>query len=109
MSTIDLLAECTAAGISISRDGDDLRIRASRDADLARLATRIRDNKPALHEQLLKQEIMALAHGPTDSFDRERFNTLFAEWKARYGVPWDAPEEQPASALTRIDSVQEGA
>jgi hypothetical protein len=94
MTVSHLLAECAATGITIVRDGDDLRVRAAHDADLTTVAPRIREHKLALHEALLQREIMALAHGSTETFDRSRFDALFAEWRTRYDLPWGQEEKQ---------------
>lgn len=90
MNAETLLAECAAEGIAIIRDGDDLRIRASSSADLTALVALVQAHKSELHEALLRQEIMALAYGPTDAFDRSRFNARYAEWEQRYRIPREA-------------------
>jgi hypothetical protein len=95
MSALPLLAELADAGITLVRDGDNLRIRADKTIDLSAFAPRIRQHKPALHEALLQKEIITLAHGPTDSFDRARFDVLFGEWKAQYAFSWDQKEGLP--------------
>jgi hypothetical protein len=75
----------STAGVRLERAGDRLRVLAR--TDVNSVTERVRDHKPVLQEALLQREIVELACGPREAFDRTRFDSLYAEWEQRYLVP----------------------
>lgn len=85
----------TTADIRLVRDGDRVRILARPGTDVSSVTEQVRELKSVLHEALLQREIMALAHGPSSTFDRARFDALYTEWEQRYRLPREAKGELP--------------
>jgi hypothetical protein len=77
----------STAGVRLERAGDRLRVLARPGTDVNSVTERVRDHKPVLQEALLQREIVELACGPREAFDRTRFDSLYAEWEQRYLVP----------------------
>jgi TubC N-terminal docking domain len=71
------LAELEAAGVTVARDGDNLRVRGNPGVRLTQYTDRIRDRKPALLAELLKGEIMAALNGEPASFNRPHYDELW--------------------------------
>lgn len=100
----------SSMGIRLEREGDSLRmlIRPGADADAAR--ERVRNLRDVLYEEVLQREMVELACGPSEQFDREKFDALFALWQEKYGVPWDTPSDMlPPAAVTRYEALKLGA
>ncbi len=82
MNACDLLAELDAAGITITRDGDNLNVRGAPGVSLAPYLDRIREHKPALLAELLKVRIVAVLNVEREHFDRPEYQRLLARWNA---------------------------
>jgi hypothetical protein len=78
-----LLAELAASGIGLTREGDNLRVRAEPGVSLAPHRERISAHKPTLLAELrLREEIVAAASAAQHAFDRQHFDTLWERWHA---------------------------
>jgi hypothetical protein len=80
VSVSGLLAEVAAAGIQVTRDGDNLRVRVRRGTSLAPYMERITANKPALLRELLQRQIVQTLDVDRDDFDRPAFDALWVRW-----------------------------
>jgi anti-sigma-K factor RskA len=82
LSASALLDALCAAGVRVSREGEDLRAVCDPGVRLAPFADAIRGHKPAILAELrLRERIVAAATAPTESFDREGYDALWAEWR----------------------------
>ena len=83
MTVPALLAELDAAGVSVTREGDNLNVRGAPGVSLAPYLDRIRDDKPGLLAELqLREQIMAAASAAQDAFDRAAYDELWRRWHA---------------------------
>ena len=83
MSAATLLAELEAAGVHLSLAGDALRVQTRPGVSIAPYRERIATHKPALLLDLLKAAIVAAATAPSDDFDRQHFDRLWAQHEAQ--------------------------
>ena len=84
MSAAALVAVLDAAGIYVSRAGDNLRVRAQPGVSLAPSAEDLRQHKQALLAELrLREEIVAAASVSHARFDRARYDELWRRWSER--------------------------
>jgi hypothetical protein len=78
-----LLAELEATGVRLSLAGDDLRYRTQPGVSIGPYREQITAHKPALLALLAVQdEIVAAASVARAAFDRQHFDSLWAEWHA---------------------------
>jgi hypothetical protein len=82
MSAAGLLADLHAAGITIIRHGDNLRVRGALGVELAPHLAAVKAHKPALLAELLKGEIVAALYTDPRDFDRDGYLALVALWRA---------------------------
>ena len=82
MNARDLLAELDAAGITVTREGDTLRVRGNPGVSLAPYGERLTAHKPALLAELLKVRIVAVLNVERECFDRPEYQRLLARWNA---------------------------
>jgi hypothetical protein len=83
VSASSLLDELAAAGIRLSRDGNDLAADVLPGAILDPYRDRIREHKPALQTLLaLQDDIIRAASAARDAFDRQHFDALWERWHA---------------------------
>lgn len=76
MTARTLLAELEAAGVRLSREGDELRYQTRPEVRIEPYRALIAANKPALLVELIRAEILAAVHGEPEHFDRERYEAL---------------------------------
>ena len=82
MSAATLLAELEDAGVRLSLAGDDLRYQTRPGVRIASFAEYITANKRELLMELLQREIVAAVDVEPEHFDRQRYDALWARWKA---------------------------
>ena len=82
MTARELLVDLVAAGITVTREGDNLRVRALPGVSLTPRLDCIRDHKPALLAELLQVRIVALLDVEREHFDRPEYERLLAMWNA---------------------------
>jgi hypothetical protein len=76
-----LLDELTAAGVSLTRSGDDLHYRTHPGVSIAPYCDQIITYKPALLTLLaLQEEIVRTAGAARDAFDRAAYDVLWERW-----------------------------
>jgi hypothetical protein len=80
-----LLAQLRSVGITLTREGDHLRVRALPGVALAPHLDQVRANKPALLRALLQEQIMAALTVAPDRFDRDGYRRLVVLWKQHGG------------------------
>jgi hypothetical protein len=80
MRATQLLAELAAAGIDVSRAGDNLRVRAHPGVRLTPHVACLRQHKSALLAELLKREIVAAVTVDAAEFDRPGYERLLTLW-----------------------------
>jgi hypothetical protein len=85
MSASALLDHLLTAGIAITREGDNLRVRALAGVALAPYLDQVRANKPALLRALLQEQITAALHVEARDFDRSAYEELVTLWKRHSG------------------------
>lgn len=108
MTARELLAELEAAGITVTCEGQDLRVRANPGVTLTPYLDRIRKMKPellALLEQSLQARIVAAATVDPGQFDRALFDSLMADWDRsellakRLADGWEQIEQAKAEGM----------
>jgi hypothetical protein len=77
-----LLAELAAAGVRLSRDGDDLIAEIRPGAAVDPYREQIAAHKPALLVELLQRRIIAAVDVEPAAFDRTELDRLWTRWKA---------------------------
>src|SRR5688572_6866588 len=82
MKASALLAELDAAGIHLTREDDNLRVRAERGVSLAPYLERIKANKPALLRELLQRQIVAALDVEPAIFNRIEYDRFWTVWHA---------------------------
>jgi hypothetical protein len=82
VSAAALLRDLAAAGIQVSRAGDQLYIRAAPGIRLTPFVEVLRQAKPELLAELLKADIIAAVTVDPAEFDRAAYERLFAQWSA---------------------------
>jgi len=82
MSASALLVELASAGIHLTREGDNLRVRAAPGVSLAPYMERIKAHKPELLKELLQRRIVEAATVEPDAFDRPEYDRLWRLWHA---------------------------
>ena len=83
MSARTLLAELDATGISVTREGDNLRVRGNPGVSITPDMSRIKAHKPALLAALhVRERIVTAASVERSLFDRDHYDALWAEWYA---------------------------
>jgi len=75
-----LLAELSAAGIHLTREGDNLRVRMRPGTSLNLYTDHIRANKPALLRELLQRRIIEALDVEPEDFDRIAYDRLWVLW-----------------------------
>jgi hypothetical protein len=75
-----LLAELNETGIHLTREGDNLRVRATPGISLAPYVKRITAQKAALLRELLQRRIIQALDVEPAHFDREEYNHLCVLW-----------------------------
>jgi hypothetical protein len=80
-----LVDDFMAAGIRLTRDGDDLIAEVPADVDLSPHAERIRASKPALLRELLQREIVAAVDVEPPDFDRQHYDDLWSRYQTHKG------------------------
>jgi hypothetical protein len=76
-----LLADLDAAGVHLTRAGDDLRYRTRPGVSIAPFREQIAANKPALLALLaLQGQIVEAASAARERFDRDTYDRLWREW-----------------------------
>jgi len=83
VSAAALLAELAAAGIHITREGDDLRVRVRRGTSIAAYLERITAQKPALLREVLQRQIIQALDVEPAHFNREEHDRLWTLWRAQ--------------------------
>jgi hypothetical protein len=90
MSAPALLADLEAVGIHITREGDNMRVRANPGVLLSPHVDQLRANKPALLRELLQRQIIAALDVEPHDFDRRTYERLCMLWHTE-----DMKEEFP--------------
>jgi hypothetical protein len=76
-----LLAELNAAGIRVTRQDDQLRVRANPGVSITPFRESITGHKPALLAELrLREQIVSAAPVAEASFDRAAYDELWRRW-----------------------------
>jgi hypothetical protein len=75
-----LLDELTAAGVFLTRTGDDFRVRTRPGVSIAPYRERIRAHKPDLVIAFLHADILEAAEAVGDAFDESTYDRLWAQW-----------------------------
>ena len=88
MTAAALLAELEAAGINLTREGDNLRVRAQPGVSLAPYVERIRAHKPELLKEVLQRRIVEALNAEPENFNRAEYDHLWRLWHVQ-----DAKEE----------------
>jgi hypothetical protein len=84
VSASTLLDELAAAGIRLSREGDDLIADVRPGAELDLYRDHITNHKPALLAELhRREEVVSAASTARDTFDRQHYDQLWVEWHTR--------------------------
>ena len=83
MSAPAFLAELEAAGIRVTREDDNLRVRAEPGISLAPYLERITANKPVLLRELLERRIIEAVTVEPAHFDRPAYDALWVLWHAQ--------------------------
>jgi hypothetical protein len=81
VSAATLLAELDALGIHLTREGDNIRVRAEPGISLAPYVERIRASKPALLREVLQRRIIAALDVEPHDFDRPAYERLRELWR----------------------------
>jgi hypothetical protein len=82
MSAGDLLAALADAGITVSRVGDDLKVRGAPGVALAPHLDRIRAHKRELLRELLQRAIRDALDVERKDFDQQHYAALCQRWNA---------------------------
>lgn len=77
-----LLNDLTTAGFQLHRDGDRVQVIPPSGASLDPFRERIRQNKPALLQELLQAEIIAALDVAPEHFDCQQYDELWQRWHA---------------------------
>jgi hypothetical protein len=81
VSAAALIDELAAAGIRLTRAGDDLRYQTDAGVSIAPHVDVIRQHKPALLALLrLQEETVKAATMATEAFDRQHYDALWHRW-----------------------------
>jgi hypothetical protein len=78
VSASELFAELEAAGVRLTRAGDNLRFQTRFGISIAPFQDRIREGKPVLLRDLLQREIVDAVDVEREQFNRAEYEQLWA-------------------------------
>ena len=81
MSAAALLRELEAAGVRVTRTGEDLRVKGN-PASITAFRERLAAHKPGVLMELLQREIVAAATVEPADFDRSAYDGLWTRYHA---------------------------
>jgi hypothetical protein len=85
VNTVTLLAELEAAGIQVTPQGENLRVRGEPGVNLAPYLERIMPHKSVPLRQLLQRQIVAAVDVEPPDFDQQHYDDLWCRNPALEG------------------------